>query len=328
MNRILEIFNNIPEIYKKIGIPVLIVLFVVFGYVLYYQGQKIKQYQDDLAELDEEIQLKKSEIDRTIESLEGQQRNLLTRFSDLSLVISNQIYSDQIGKDFFKFIDNPNGKRLYREQQKIIINEIYKDFFYDIDLNDSDIEELKNLLVDKQMVSLEIIISLLKGDMTGDQVAENEKKFNEMIQRADNNIRDFFQYDEYEDFLDYELTLEYRNLMMDLKDHFASKDIFLDQYQQESLLDLIIIETENFDFTEDILLADINQNQKLTEEQKQRIYRYIDEREQLDGIIVNKARVFLNSEETDILEQFLRLKRNMDELGIEVSNEKTTEVKQ
>jgi hypothetical protein len=317
--------KNIPDIYKKIGIPAVIIFIVILGYLLYFQDQKIKRYKKDLELLDQQIEQKKSEIDETVGMLEGQQKSLLNKFIDLSIIISDQIFSDQIGKDFFSFIDDPKGRSLYREQQGIIINEIYRDFFDEINLNDTETEELKDLLVDKQMVSLEIIVSLLKGDMTKQQIADNEKKFNDMIVNADKNLRDFFEDDEFDLFEDYNLSLQYRNWILDFKSHLAEKEIFIDQEQEDSLLDLIINEAEDFDFTEELDISEFKNINRLSEADKARIDRYLDEREELDDIILEKSRDFFNHEEIAALQQFLRLRRNMDEMGFEVANDITPE---
>jgi len=323
MNQVLDMLKNIIDNNKKIAVPIIIIFIVILGYLLYYQGQRVKQYQKDLALLDQQIEQKKSEIDERVGLLEGQQKSLINRFGDLSIAISDQIFSDQIGKDFFKFIDDPKGRRLYREQQRIIINEIYKDFFNEINLNETEIDELKDLLVDKQMVNLEIIVSLLKGDMTKQQIADNEKKFNDIIVNADKNLRDFFEDDEFDLFEDYNLSLQYRNWILDFKNHLAQKEIFIDQEQEDSLLDLIINEAEDFDFSDELQLPELKNADELSEADRAKINRYLDEREELDEIILEKSRYFFNTEEIAALEVFLKLRRNMDEMGFEITSDIT-----
>ena len=323
MNQVLDMLKNIIDNNKKIAVPIIIIFIVILGYLLYYQGQRVKQYQKDLALLDQQIEQKKSEIDERVGLLEGQQKSLINRFGDLSIAISDQIFSDQIGKDFFKFIDDPKGRRLYREQQRIIINEIYKDFFNEINLNETEIDELKDLLVDKQMVNLEIIVSLLKGDMTKQQIADNEKKFNDIIVNADKNLRDFFEDDEFGLFEDYNLSLQYRNWILDFKNHLAQKEIFIDQEQEDSLLDLIINEAEDFDFSDELQLPELKNADELSEADRAKINRYLDEREELDEIILEKSRYFFNTEEIAALEVFLKLRRNMDEMGFEITSDIT-----
>lgn len=323
MNQVLDMLKNIIENNKIIAVPIIIIFIVILGYLLYYQGQRVKQYQKDLALLDQQIEQKKSEIDERVGLLEGQQKSLINRFGDLSIAISDQIFSDQIGKDFFKFIDDPKGRRLYREQQRIIINEIYKDFFNEINLNETEIDELKDLLVDKQMVNLEIIVSLLKGDMTKQQIADNEKKFNDIIVNADKNLRDFFEDDEFDLFEDYHLSLQYRNWILDFKNHLAQKEIFIDQEQEDSLLDLIINEAEDFDFSDELQLPELKNADELSEADRAKINRYLDEREELDEIILEKSRYFFNTEEIAALEVFLKLRRNMDEMGFEITSDIT-----
>jgi len=315
--------KNIIDNNKKFAVPIIIIVIVILGYLLYYQGQRVKKYQKDLGLLDQEIAQKKSEIDERIGLLEGQQKSLINRFGDLSIAISDQIFSDQIGKDFFKFIDDPKGRRLYREQQRIIINETYKDFFNEINLNDTEIDELKDLLVDKQMVNLEIIVSLLKGDMTKQQIADNDKKFNDIIVNADKNLRDFFEDDEFDLFEDYNLSLQYRNWILDFKNHLAQKEIFIDQEQEDSLLDLIINEAEDFDFSDELQLPELKNADELSEADRAKINRYLDEREELDEIILEKSRYFFNTEEIAALEVFLKLRRNMDEMGFEITSDIT-----
>ncbi len=323
MNQVLDMLKNIIDNNKKIAVPIIIIFIVILGYLLYYQGQRVKQYQKDLALLDQQIEQKKSEIDERVGLLEGQQKSLINRFGDLSIAISDQIFSDQIGKDFFKFIDDPKGRRLYREQQRIIINETYKDFFNEINLNETEIDELKDLLVDKQMVNLEIIVSLLKGDMTKQQIADNEKKFNDIIVNADKNLRDFFEDDEFDLFEDYHLSLQYRNWILDFKNHLAQKEIFIDQEQEDSLLDLIINEAEDFDFSDELQLPELKNADELSEADRAKINRYLDEREELDEIILEKSRYFFNTEEIAALEVFLKLRRNMDEMGFEITSDIT-----
>lgn len=315
--------KNIIDNNKRFVVPIIIIVIVILGYLLYYQGQRVKIYQKDLELLDQEIAQKKSEIDERVGLLEGQQKSLINRFADLSIAISDQIFSDQIGKDFFKFIDDPKGRRLYREQQRIIINETYKDFFNEINLNDTEIDELKDLLVDKQMVNLEIIVSLLKGDMTKQQIADNEKKFNDIIVNADKNLRDFFEDDEFDLFEYYNLSLQYRNWILDFKNHLTQKEIFIDQEQEDSLLDLIINEAEDFDFSDELQLPELKNADEFSEADRAKINRYLDEREELDEIIVEKSRYFFNTEEIAALEVFLKLRRNMDEMGFEVTSNTT-----
>lgn len=323
MNQVLDMLKNIIDNYRKVAVLIIIIVIVILGYLLYYQGQRVKIYQKDLELLDQEIAQKKSEIDERVGLLEGQQKSLINRFADLSIAISDQIFSDQIGKDFFKFIDDPKGRRLYREQQRIIINETYKDFFNEINLNDTEIDELKDLLVDKQMVNLEIIVSLLKGDMTKQQIADNEKKFNDIIVNADKNLRDFFEDDEFDLFEYYNLSLQYRNWILDFKNHLTQKEIFIDQEQEDSLLDLIINEAEDFDFSDELQLPELKNADEFSEADRAKINRYLDEREELDEIILDKSRYFFNTEEIAALEVFLKLRRNMDEMGFEVTGNTT-----
>ena len=323
MNQVLDMLKNIIDNYRKIAVPIIIIVIVILGYLLYYQGQRVKIYQEDLELLDQEIAQKKSEIDERVGLLEGQQKSLINRFADLSIAISDQIFSDQIGKDFFKFIDDPKGRRLYREQQRIIINETYKDFFNEINLNDTEIDELKDLLVDKQMVNLEIIVSLLKGDMTKQQIADNEKKFNDIIVNADKNLRDFFEDDEFDLFEYYNLSLQYRNWILDFKNHLTQKEIFIDQEQEDSLLDLIINEAEDFDFSDELQLPELKNADEFSEADRVNINRYLDEREELDEIILDKSRYLFNTEDITDLEVFLKLRRNMDEMGFEVTGNTT-----
>lgn len=323
MNQVLDMLKNIIDNYRKVAVLIIIIVIVILGYLLYYQGQRVKIYQEDLELLDQEIAQKKSEIDERVGLLEGQQKSLINRFADLSIAISDQIFSDQIGKDFFKFIDDPKGRRLYREQQRIIINETYKDFFNEINLNDTEIDELKDLLVDKQMVNLEIIVSLLKGDMTKQQIADNEKKFNDIIVNADKNLRDFFEDDEFDLFEYYNLSLQYRNWILDFKNHLTQKEIFIDQEQEDSLLDLIINEAEDFDFSDELQLPELKNADEFSEADRANINRYLDEREELDEIILDKSRYFFNTEEIAALEVFLKLRRNMDEMGFEVTGNTT-----
>ncbi|NIS09686.1 MAG: hypothetical protein GWO07_13205 [Candidatus Dadabacteria bacterium] len=320
MNNLKTFFTNLSADYKNIGILAIVIIFIILGSLLFYQNQRVKQYRSDLAKLDQQIDEKKAQITEQVNILEGQQKNLEHKFSDLTMIISDQIYSDQIGKDFFKFIEDPNGRKLYRDQQKIVINEIYEDLIADLYLNESEENELIGLLVDKQMVNLEIIVSLLKGDMTEAQIAENEKKFNEMIARADNNLRSFFEDDEFELFEEYNLTLHYRSWILEFKTYLADRQIFLDLDQEEDLLFLILNESEDFNFTERLQANEFNSG-VVSEADLARINRYILEKEELDQIITDKSQSFLDERQLKALEDYLKLKRTMDEMGFEITKD-------
>ena len=167
------------------------ILIIIFALLYFYQESRLAKHRELLEQLESEIEAKNSEINSVMDRLELQQNRLFSQFVDLSTVISDQIFSDQIGKDFFSFMDNPNGRRIYREQQEVLIDETYNDLYDELRLTEDEIDEIRELLIDKQMVNLEIIVSLLKGTLTEELALENEKKFNDMIESAEKNIIDF-----------------------------------------------------------------------------------------------------------------------------------------
>lgn len=294
------------------------ILIIIFALLYFYQESRLAKHRELLEQLESEIEAKNSEINSVMDRLELQQNRLFSQFVDLSTVISDQIFSDQIGKDFFSFMDNPNGRRIYREQQEALIDETYNDLYDELRLTEDEIDEIRELLIDKQMVNLEIIVSLLKGNLTEELALENEKKFNDMIESAEKNIIDFFEDDELNIYKNYNLTLDYRNYIFDFKTHLSSYELSLDRDQETRLYELIREETENYNFTEDLNSFEFQNKEELSEDDKFRIDRYFDERVELDENVLQKSRGFLDDTQYDELKRFQDIKRNMDEMGFEI----------
>lgn len=294
------------------------ILIIIFALLYFYQESRLAKHRELLEQLESEIEAKNSEINSVMDRLELQQKRLFSQFVDLSTVISDQIFSDQIGKDFFSFMDNPNGRRIYREQQEALIDETYNDLYDELRLTEDEIDEIRELLIDKQMVNLEIIVSLLKGNLTEELALENEKKFNDMIESAEKNIIDFFEDDELNIYKNYNLTLDYRNYIFDFKTHLSSYELSLDRDQETRLYELIREETENYNFTEDLNSFEFQNKEELSEDDKFRIDRYFDERVELDENVLQKSRGFLDDTQYDELKRFQDIKRNMDEMGFEI----------
>jgi len=294
------------------------ILIIIFALLYFYQESRLAKHRELLEQLESEIEAKNSEINSVMDRLELQQNRLFSQFVDLSTVISDQIFSDQIGKDFFSFMDNPNGRRIYREQQEVLIDETYNDLYDELRLTEDEIDEIRELLIDKQMVNLEIIVSLLKGNLTEELALENEKKFNDMIESAEKNIIDFFEDDELNIYKNYNLTLDYRNYIFDFKTHLSSYELSLDRDQETRLYELIREETENYNFTEDLNSFEFQNKEELSEDDRFRIDRYFDERVELDENVLQKSRGFLDDTQYDELKRFQDIKRNMDEMGFEI----------
>jgi len=256
-----------------------------------------------------------------MDKLESKQDQLLMQYNDMNILMSNQMVSRKIGEDFFKFMDSPESRLAYREQQRKVVDEIYGDLFTNLGLNEEETEEFRQLLLDKQMVTVEILVSLINGNMTDEEKEENERKFVNMLDTADKNMRDFLEIDEYDIYLDYLDDLEYRNFIKDYKSYLAEDDLDLDKDQEQRLFEEIRNETVNFTFTEDLNLMELRKQGKLSQDNRYRLNRYLDEQAELDQIIFDRSRDFLDEIQNEKLREFQIMRRNMTELGFEVTTD-------
>lgn len=309
------------DTYKKIAAAIIVLILLLFTGLYIYQEKRIAGYMEQLDKIENEIDIKNSEINKVMDKLESKQDQLLMQYNDMNVLMSNQMASRKIGEDFFKFMDSPESRQAYREQQRMVVDEIYGDLFTNLGLNEEETEEFRQLLLDKQMVTIEILVSLIKGNMTDEEKEENERKFVSMLDTADKNIRDFLEKDEYDIYLDYLDDLEYRNFIKDYKSYLAEADLDLDEDQEQRLFEEIRNETVNFTFTEDLNLMELRKQGKLSQDNRYRLNRYLDEQAELDQIIFDRSRDFLDEIQNEKLREFQIMRRNMTELGFEVTTD-------
>ena len=310
--------------YKRIILVTGVVILAVFTGLYVYQEKRVARYMKALDDIENEIDAKNTEINSVMNDLSGKQDQLLNQYNDMNILMSNELSSRKAGNDFFNFMDNAESRSAYREQQRLVIDSIYGDLYRELGLNEDETEELRQLLVDKQMINLEILFSLIKGDMTDAEKRDNERKYLAMLQNAENNIRDFFQVDEYDIYLDYVDDLEYRNFVIDYKGYLAKSDIDLDEDQERMLFEEVREVTNNFNFSEDLNLMDLRTQGKLSTANRNRLLRHLDEQAELDSLILNKSKDFLDDIQNQKLGEFQTMRLNMTQLGFDISSDMET----
>ena len=167
---------------------------------------------------------------------------------------TNRPSDETLGKQAFikKMFGDPNMSENLRNSPKLVLNELYDDLYIDIGLNEEDIDKFTDL-----------IIEINASD------SDNEET---NIRNIDDEIKVLIGDLYYEDYNQYNKTLDKRIKVIQYKNQLASSNIALMPQQQDSLLNLMLEKCE--------LECDEN--------------------------ILDKSGQFLDAEQIDVLEKFLR----------------------
>ena len=178
---------------------------------------------------------------------------------------TNRPSDETLGKQAFikKMFDDPNMSENLRNQPKLVLNELYDDLYIDLGLNEEDIDKFTDL-----------IIEINASD--SDNEEPNTRNIDDEIKEL---IGDLY----YEDYNQYNKTLDKRIKVIQYKNQLASSNIALMPQQQDSLLNLMLEKCE--------LECDEN--------------------------ILDKSGQFLDTEQIEVLEKFQNTISNTDEISIE-----------
>ena len=136
---------------------------------------------------------------------------------------------DRLGE----MMENPETRKAMRAQQKMVLNMMYGSLFEELNLGEDDLDLLKNILVDRQMLGIELIGKTKEDpeaamDAMRDAREENGEKLEELLGEEG-----------YQAFLDHEGSLAEQMMISQLKQSLGA-DSQLDAVQEEALLDLMV----------------------------------------------------------------------------------------
>ncbi|MBI3990813.1 MAG: hypothetical protein HY350_01555, partial [Candidatus Omnitrophica bacterium] len=214
-----------------------------------------------------------------------------------------------MGRFLEEMMKDPELIKMMRDQQKGRLDSTYAVLLKPLGLSPEDAETFKNLLLDRQMGSAELMASLGQGELNESKMRELMENFRKDREATDVKLRGFLGNDRYTALQDYERTSGDRNNVNQFNQRFANSSAALDEYQKTQLIHAMSEERQSFPS-----LASAgnqgrwNSNNWFQPERMARIpgnfsperaESYLQEREQFNTRVLDRARLILTPQQFD-----------------------------
>ena len=246
---------------KNTLIAVFIATSVALGAICVVQWQKLSGQKIQTAILRAELEQKAQEITELQVSqklLDQQRRKFLDQAGDLAQKLQAQRQTDAkaakrstpdaatesddkktdkggFGNFLAKMMEDPDTKKLIREQQRMMLDQLYSPLIKQMDLTPEEATQFKDLLADNMMKAAEKATSFLGGGSSTNRsqmlsaVAEEQKNFDEQL-------RGFLGETRYAEYKEYQQTVGERTQLNLYQQQNAGGASALTEQQTEQLL--------------------------------------------------------------------------------------------
>lgn len=233
---------------------------LALGVLCVAQWQKFKRQDTQMTslrvELDQQAQ-QLADVEAAKSLVDRQRRELLDQAGDLAAKLqsaqqaaahSPQLQAGEVaapeskpgkkenpfGSFLAKMMEDPDTKKMIREQQRLMLNQLYDPLIKRLGLTPEEGDQFKDLLADNMMKSTEKATSLMGGSSTNRAamagvLAEEQKAFEEQI-------RGFLGESRYAQYQDYQQTVGERTQLTQFQQQFAGSENALTDPQTEQLL--------------------------------------------------------------------------------------------
>ena len=204
-------------------------------------------------------------------------------------------------------LQDPETRALIRKQQETVIRKgadkvVDKNFIRDWNLSPADAQRVKELFRDKIQAGQDAVNAMMFDGLDDTALAERGRAAKEKIQRADEALRAVLGADGFEALKLQEQTLDHRDRLRRIREEMASAEVPLSKEQQDSLLETMGAERQAFNFR-----VDISDPSKVDYENlrdffsSQNIDLFLEDMQQLNTRIADRALLFLSPEQGDQL---------------------------
>lgn len=146
---------------------------------------------------------------------------------------------------FMAMMDNPDVQRLLATQQRGALDARYSALFKSLNLSPAQLEQFKNLLVEKRTTVADVMAAARSQGLTG---RENRDELRALVQNAqnevDNNIRAAIGDAAFAQYQNFEQTQPQRTVVSQLQQRLSYSDAPLSDAQTEQLVQLLATTTD------------------------------------------------------------------------------------
>lgn len=146
---------------------------------------------------------------------------------------------------FMAMMDNPEIQRLMAQQQRGALDSRYASLFKSLNLTPAQLEQFKNLLVEKRTAVADVMAAARSQGLTG---RDNRDELRALVQNAqndvDNNIRATIGDAAFSQYQNFEQTQPQRTVVSQLQQRLSYTDAPLTDAQSEQLVQVLSTTTE------------------------------------------------------------------------------------
>lgn len=146
---------------------------------------------------------------------------------------------------FMSMMDNPEVQRLLAQQQRGALDARYAALFKSLNLSPAQLEQFKNLLVEKRTAVADVMAAARSQGLTG---RENRDELRALVQNAqaelDNSIRATIGDAAFTQYQNFEQTQPQRNVVSQLQQRLSYSDAPLTEAQTEQLVQVLATTTD------------------------------------------------------------------------------------
>jgi cell division protein FtsB len=248
---------------KNILILVLTVTTIGLGALCVVQWQKLSGQKVQIVSLRQETEQKTQEIadlQASQKLIEQQRRAFLDQAADLAVKLQARQQADArtsestaphaavtgesakpakdknpFGDFFAKLMEDPETKKMIRDQQRVMLDQMYGPLVKKLNLTPEEADQFKDLIADNMMKATEKAGSLFGGDSATNRterlkgLAEEQKAFEEQV-------RGFLGETRYAQYQDYQQTVSERTQLNQFQQQYGGGENALSEQQTERLL--------------------------------------------------------------------------------------------
>ena len=317
---------------------------ITLGVVCVVQSRKSTALQTQVAALRGEVQAQSQRIEdlqATQKRADQQRHELIGQAEDLAAQLqarelaatnvavpappppppaseANKLGEEQggLGKMISKMMQNPDTRKFIREQQRMMMDQMYGPLVKQLGLTPEEAAQFKDLLLDNQMKAAEQATSVFGGSGATNRtemlssLTADQKSF-------DDQVKAFLGDDRYAQYKDYQETVGERTLLNQFKMQ-AGSDYNLNDQQTEALLTFMKEEQKSVATTTGLPLGQTDKDpaklQSLLSDGK--VDELLEAQETVGQRVYERARTILSPDQLDTLDRYQTNRMQMMRLGM------------
>jgi len=296
---------------------IVVILIAGFGFVIQSQRSEIRTLQDQLAAFESSGVVAQSEgvdgaqIDGTAKAVVSEVTESLE--AEVSPAESSDEGSRRMMRGMSEMMKNPTMNKVMVASQKATLEVMYGELIETLDLKDAEKDYFMELLLSRQMVTVENAMKLMGGNVSDEERKEIQQRINE----AGKEMREEMEYflnneSDVAEWRFYEKTMGERMAISGFEQSLAQSEMTLPEGTGRKLVEAMHEEKSNFKFSTD-LHDDKKMDMSSERFSEENIQKFKGDIEDLDTLIAERVMQLLSSAQ---FEQFVKSQEQMRQFKI------------